>query len=132
MILSAGHRPADRSRIAAAELRDEAFVAAPAPTGAWRDYWLGGGEVAGGDGQPVHIGAVTTQPDEWLAAIGNGDGIAFAPESAARFYRRPGLVFRPVDGISASTVAVAWPAAEDADPVVRDFVACCVNVIAKD
>lgn len=132
VILSAGHRLAGRSRITAAELRDERFVAAPARTGAWRDHWLGGDEVSGPDGQPVGIGAVTTQPDEWLAAIGNGDGIALAPESAARFYQRPGLVFRPADGISASTVAVAWPAAEDADPVVRDFVACCVNVIAKN
>ena len=59
------------------------------------------------------------------------------PEIVAAFVRRrpserPGLVFRPVDGISASTVAVAWPAAEEADSAVRDFVACCVNVIAKD
>lgn len=60
--------------------------------------------MGGPDRLPVRIGAVTTQPDEWLAAIG--------------------------DGISASTVT--WPASRDADPVVRDFVACCVNVIAKN
>lgn len=132
VVLSAGHRLAGRERIAAAELREEAFVAAPARTGEWRDYWLGTDEIAGAHGPPVRIGAVTTKPDEWLAAIGNGDGVALAPESASRFYQRPGLVFRPVDGISASKVALAWPADAEADPVVRDFVACCVDVIAKN
>jgi len=132
VLLASGHRLADRARIDAAELRDESFVAAPAQTGAWRDYWLGGNEVSGPDGPPVRIGAVTTRPDEWLVAIGNGDGVALAPESAARFYLRPGIVFRPVDGISASTVAVAWRVGEDADPVVQDFVACCLDVTGED
>ncbi|WP_194912112.1 LysR family transcriptional regulator [Catenulispora rubra] len=132
VILSAGHRLAGRARIAAADLRDEAFVAAPARTGAWREYWLGGEDVTGPGGTPVRIGAVVTQPDEWLAAIGNGDGVALAPESASRFYPRPGLVFRPVDGISASTVAVAWRVGEDADLAVQEFVSCCVDVVAKN
>jgi DNA-binding transcriptional LysR family regulator len=35
-------------------------------------------------------GAVTEtgQPDDWLTAIANGDGVALAPESAARYYAR--------------------------------------------
>jgi hypothetical protein len=48
-----------------------------------------------------------------------------APEIVAAFVQR-----RP--RISPSTVAAAWPAAQDADPVVQGFVACCVDVIAKN
>ena len=72
-------------------------------------------------------GAVTEtgKPDDWLTAIANGDGVALAPESAARYYARPGITYRPVTGVSPSRVGVAWPSAADANPVVQDFVRCC-------
>jgi DNA-binding transcriptional LysR family regulator len=78
-------------------------------------------------GHPVRIGYVTDQPDAWLAAIANGYGIALAPESAARYYARPGIVYRPVSGVSPSQAGVAWPPANDTDPVVQDFVRCCLD-----
>lgn len=121
--LPAAHPLAGRERIAFAELWDEPFVAAPASTGVWRELWLASDERAG---RPVRIGAVTDQPDDWLSAIANGYGVALAPASAARFYARPGVVYRPVDGVSPSRVGVAWSPAADADPVVRDFVRCCL------
>jgi DNA-binding transcriptional LysR family regulator len=93
-------------------------------TGWWRDYWLASGER---QGHPVRIGYVTDQPDAWLTAIANGYGIALAPESAARYYARPGITYRPVTGVSPSQAGVAWPPANDADPVVRDFVRCCLD-----
>jgi DNA-binding transcriptional LysR family regulator len=76
---------------------------------------------------PVRIGAVTDQPDAYLTAIANGDGIALVPESAARYYARPGITYRPVTGISPSQVGVAWPPANDTNPVVQDFVRCCLD-----
>ena len=104
--------------------RDEPFVAAPAETGFWRDYWLATGER---QGHPVRIGAVTDQPDTYLTAIANGDGIALVPESAARYYARPGITYRPVTGVSPSRVGVAWPPANDTNPVVQDFIRCCLD-----
>src|SRR6266542_2191114 len=92
------------------------LAAAPAETGWWRDYWLATDER---QGHPVRIAAVTDQPDTWLTAIANGDGIALAPESAARYYARP--------GVSPSQVGVAWPPANDTNPVVQDFVRCCLD-----
>ena len=82
------HRLAGRDHISFRELWDEPFVAAPAETGWWRDWWLAAGER---EGHMVHIGAVADsgQPDDWLTAIANGYGIALAPESAARYYGRP-------------------------------------------
>jgi len=120
--LPSTHRYATRDAIPFRDLWDEPFVAAPGTTGRWRDYWLA---VEERDGTPPRIGAVTEQPDEWLSAIANGYGIALAPASAARFYARPGVIYRPVTGLSPSHVAVAWPPAADDDPVVQDFVACC-------
>ena len=112
------------TRSPSGELWDEPFVAAPAETGWWRDYWLATDER---QGHPVRIGAVTDQPDAWLTAIANGDGIALVPESAARYYARPGITYRPVTGVSPSQVGVAWPPADDTNPVVQDFVRCCLD-----
>lgn len=122
--LPSAHPLAARDRIAFEDLWDEPFVAAPPETGWWRDYWLAADERAG---HPVRIGATTEQTDDWLQAIANGYGVALAPESAARFYARPGVTYRPVTGISPSRVGVAWPLAADADPVVGDFVRCCLD-----
>jgi DNA-binding transcriptional LysR family regulator len=124
--LPANHPLASRDRIPFRDLWDEPFVAAPAETGGWRDWWLAADERAG---HPVRIGAVTDtgQPDDWLTSIANGDGIALAPESAARYYARPGITYRPVTGVGPSQVGVAWPPAADADPVVQDFVRCCTD-----
>ncbi|MDN3250508.1 LysR family transcriptional regulator [Streptomyces sp. ZSW22] len=120
--LAETHPLAARETIAFRELWDEPFVTAPPETGRWREYWLAVDER---DGHPVRVGAVTEHPDDWLTAIANGYGIALAPESAARFYTRPGVVYRPLTGVGPSRVAVAWVPADDDTPVVQDFVRCC-------
>jgi len=122
--LPATHALAARDQIPFTDLWDEPFVAAPAEAGSWRDYWLAVGERYG---RPVRIGAVTDQPDAYLAAIANGYGIALVPQSAARYYARPGITYRPVTGISPSQVGVAWPPANDTNPVVQDFIRCCLD-----
>ena len=122
--LPATHPLAARDQIRFSDLWDEPFVAAPAETGSWRDYWLATTER---QGRPVRIGAVTDQPDAYLTAIANGDGIALVPESAARYYARPGITYRPVTGVSPSQVGVAWPPSNDTNPVVQDFVRCCLD-----
>ncbi|MBO0807075.1 MAG: LysR family transcriptional regulator [Actinobacteria bacterium] len=124
VVLPAAHPLAARDQVSFRELWDEPFVAATEATGEWRDYWLAADER---QGHPVRIGAVTDQPDAWLTAIANGYGIALTPESAARYYARPGITYRPVTGVSPSQVGVAWPPASDTDPVVQDFVRCCLD-----
>jgi DNA-binding transcriptional LysR family regulator len=124
--LPATHPLARRDHISFRELWDEPFIAAPAETGWWRDWWLATDER---EGHPVRIGAVTEtgQPDDWLTAIANGYGIALAPESGARYYARPGITYRPVTGVSSSQVGVAWPPDADTNPVSQDFVRCCLD-----
>jgi DNA-binding transcriptional LysR family regulator len=122
--LPATHPLAACARVAFSQLWDEPFLAAPAETGWWRDYWLATSER---QGHPVRIGYVTDQPETWLNAIASGYGVALTPESAARYYARPGIVYRPVTGVSPSQACVAWQPASDTDPVVQDFVRCCLD-----
>lgn len=123
--LPATHPLAACDRIPFRDLWDEPFVAAPAETGWWRAWWLAADER---EGHPIRIGAVTEtgKPDDWLTAIANGAGIALAPESAARYYAHPGVTYRPVTGVSPSQVGVAWPPAADTNPVIQDFIRCCL------
>ncbi|MEV0034137.1 LysR family transcriptional regulator [Nocardia sp. NPDC050793] len=124
VVLPSTHRLADRDEIPFRELLDEPFVAAPQATGRWRDYWLAVDER---EGIPPRIGAVTQHPDDWLEAIANGYGVALAPESTARFYQRPGVVYRQVVGIAPSQVGVAWNPIDDDNAPVQDFVRSCLR-----
>ncbi|MFI6871161.1 LysR family transcriptional regulator [Nocardia sp. NPDC050406] len=125
--LPATHALADRAEIAFEELWSEPFVAAPPESGWWRDFWIGA------DQRPAEtavIGAIAHNTDEWLTAIGNGFGISFTPASSARYYPRPGVVYRAVRGIGPSRVAVAWPEFSEANARVRDFIRCCREICA--
>jgi DNA-binding transcriptional LysR family regulator len=132
--LPESHRLAASAQIAVADLRDEPFIwtsrsPAPPEAGEWRDFWLATDERAGG---PVRIGSITRSPDEWLTAIASGYGISLAPESAARFYQRPGVVYRPITGVSPSQVGVAWAPADNDNPVVQEFVQSCIAHRTQD
>ncbi|MFC9994340.1 LysR family transcriptional regulator [Nocardia sp. NPDC127526] len=123
--LPATHRLAEAAEIEFRDLWDEPFVAAPPEAGGWRDFWMGL------DARPAEtavIGAIGHNTDEWLTAIANGFGLSFTPAASARYYPRPGIVYRPVRGIGPSRVAIAWPGACDANPVVQEFIRCCVQV----
>jgi DNA-binding transcriptional LysR family regulator len=117
--MSTTHPLAGRESLDFTEVLDEPFVAAPAATGGFRDHWLA---VEARGGRPARIGAVTALPDDWLAAIASGDGIALAPESAARYYARPDIAYVPVTGVAPTVVALAWPAAPAEDSPLADFI----------
>jgi len=123
--MAANHPLAQRESLRFEELLDEPFIAAPAATGAFRDHWI---EAEARGGRPVRIGAVTEHPDDWLAAIANGDGIALAPESAARYYARPDIAYRDVGGLSPSEVALAWPKASPANGPLDDFITAAIEL----
>lgn len=121
------HPLAARDDIEFEELWGEPFVAAPPENGWWRDFWIGADERPA---DTVVVGAIAHNTDEWLTAIGNGFGLSFTPASSARYYPRPGIVYRPVRGVGPSRVAVAWPDYSDTNPVVRDFIRCCIDTCA--
>lgn len=117
------HPLTQRQIIQMADLVDEPFVALPAEAGAYRDYWLA---IAERGGHPVRIGAEASNPDEWLEAIATGLGVGLVPEITTRVYQRAGIVFRLVDDISPSTLAVAWRR-DSSSSAVQDFVQACLD-----
>lgn len=128
LALPAAHPLAALPEVDLHDLRGQTFVAAPEDNGWWRDFWIGA------DARPDEhaiIGAIARNTDEWLTAIANGFGVSFTPESSARYYPRPGIVYRPVRGIGPSWVAVAWTGTAEDNPMVRDFVRCCVQVCSE-
>lgn len=129
IVLPSSHPLADRDEIDFTDLWNETYVASPPENGWWRDFWIGADERPA---DTVDIGAIARNTDEWLTAIANGFGISFTPASSARYYPRPGIVYRPVRGIGPSRVAVAWPAYSDTNPMVRDFIRCCIDTCAND
>ena len=60
----------------------------------------------------------TSELVEYVAA---GLGIAIVPQSIARLHARKDLVYRPVDGVAGSPIAIAWPTQETTDNV-EEFV----------
>ena len=123
--MAAGHRLAGLDVVPFSALLEEPFVATPAGTGVWRDYWLALDERGG---RPARIGAEVNTPDEWLEAISNGFGVSLTPQASARFYARPGLAYRPVTNVAPSDVAVAWQR-DDRRSAVRDFVSAALSAI---
>ncbi|MGV9615330.1 LysR family transcriptional regulator [Nocardia xishanensis] len=120
VMLPEGHPLADRDTIAFADLLDEPFVALPSAAGSLRDHWLA---IEARDGHPVRIGAEATGADETFEAIASGLGVALVAAGNAELYRRPGLVYRPVDGLAPAELAVAWRS-DDTRPATALFVDC--------
>lgn len=124
VIMSVNHPLATQEVVRFSQLLDEPFVALPASTGVWRDYWLA---IDHRDGRPPVIGTEVKTSDEWMEAVANNFGICLTGTSTARFYPRPDIVCRPIDKITPTSVAVAWRR-DDKRSVVADFVRCCERV----
>ncbi|WP_306361432.1 LysR family transcriptional regulator [Nocardia sp. CC227C] len=121
--LPASHRLAAVERIAFSDLWDEPVVAMPAAPDSWRDHWLA---VDAREGHPVHIAAVAHNPEEFLVAVAGEYGVGIVPAVAAIVYRHPGVVYRPVDGLRPTQIAVVSHRAAG-NPVVDDFVSACLE-----
>ena len=62
-------------------------------------------------------------PDEVFEAIGSGLGVALIAKGNAELYPRPGVVCRPVTGLSPAELAVLWRAGTEDDPAAAAFLA---------
>lgn len=54
-------------------------------------------------------GRVVSDIVQLLEVVALGQAVAFLPASTSARHPRPDVVYRPVSGLSPSTVAVAWP-----------------------
>lgn len=99
-------------------LLDEPFLALPQRAGPLRDYWLA---IPERQGHPVRIAAEVANADETFEAVANGAGIVLLSAGNAAIYQRPGIVTRPVRGLSPSQLVLIWRS-DDGHPAVRTFV----------
>lgn len=119
VLLPADHRLAGMAQVSLADLHGEPRIVTATLDQRFRAFAL---EPAPGDSTATPIGAVVSTVDEFSEAVLAGRAIALAPESARRFYARPGLTFVDVTDATPSVVAVAWRTATPLSPAAEAFV----------
>ncbi|MER5750552.1 LysR family transcriptional regulator [Streptomyces sp. NPDC002088] len=122
------HRLAGRPEIDFSDLLDEPFIAIPESAGVLRDYWLA---LDGRAGRPARIGAEAASADETYEALVDGRGVVLLAAGNAPLLTRGGVVTRPVRGVSASRLALAWRAGERR-PLVRAYAEACRRATGRD
>jgi DNA-binding transcriptional LysR family regulator len=114
-----------KKRVRLVEILDEPIVAATTQ-GIWRDYWLANKYRRD---RPARVSIETATVESELQAVALGRGISITAESTARYYARPGVIFRPISDMDECVIAVATR--PDAGPLAKEFVAICNRVARR-
>lgn len=120
--LPVGHQLALQETVKVGQILDEPFIAAPKP-GVWRDYWLAGDHR---HENPANVALEVATVDSELRAVTTGKGISIMAESTAKYYARPGVVFRPIDDMAECVIAIGFRSTSS--PRVRDLIAIAKKV----
>lgn len=84
----------------------------------WVDWWAVNPRP---DGSEPRWGPTNDNVEEMLEQVAEGVAVCFAPQSMARYYARPDIVWVPLTDVEPLRVVLAWPAGGDT-PLVRAFV----------
>lgn len=120
--LSTDHPLAALDSVKVAQVLNEPFIAAPG-NGIWRDYWLGGDYR---HGVPPKVAFEAATVDAELRAVATRKGISITAESTAKYYARPGVVFRVIEDMEACAVAIGFR--ESSNPLVAELVRIATDV----
>lgn len=123
-VLPADHRLAAAPRVEAEALAAEPFVWVEQMDPVARDFWT---LAEAREGRPPTVGATITGFEDLFAAVRAGRAVAACPRSVTATLPWKDLVARPVRGLAPAIVAACWRA-NDANPLVRAFVACARRV----
>lgn len=123
--LPTGHPLTTRPSVLLEDILDEPIIAAPLP-GIWRDYWLANDYR---NNRPASVVLEVATVESELQAVAMGRGISITAESTARFYARPGVVFRDILDMRECTIAIG--SRVPANKLVADFIAVVMRVSAK-
>jgi DNA-binding transcriptional LysR family regulator len=112
----ADHALAARPRVTLPMLAREPFITFPRQRGpAFFDFIM---RLCHDAGFTPRVAQEAPQLD-MVSLVAAGFGVAILPASM-RLAKRPGVVFRPIDGVPRTELLVAWRPG-DASPVLRDF-----------
>ena len=114
--LPAGHRLAKQETVAVGQIIDETFIAAPGK-GVWRDYWLANQHR---NGLPPKVSFEAATYDSELQAVATRKGISITAESTAKYYARPGVVFKPLHDMAECVIAIGFR--DSSNPLVRELI----------
>ena len=117
-VLPAAHPLAARAQVSLAELFPDPWVVSASTFPAWQQYALATDQRAE---EPV-LGPTVHTVDEFLEVVAGGLGIGLAPQSAVRFYRRPGIAFVAVPDAEPSMCTLSWRADLPQSAPARAFV----------
>jgi DNA-binding transcriptional LysR family regulator len=120
--LPTGHRLATKANVTLNDILDEPIIAAPMP-GIWRDYWLA---TEYRNNRPANVVLEVSTVESELQAVAMGRGISITAESTARFYARPGVVFREILNMRECTIAIGSRATSNS--LVIDFISVVKRV----
>ncbi len=120
--LPTGHRLSGEASVVLADILDEPIVVAPEP-GIWRDYWMAMDYRAG---RPAKIAFEAATVESELQAVASGRGISITADSTARYYARPGVVFKPITDMDECVIAIGHRGR--ATGLVAEFIAVVKRV----
>ncbi len=115
--LPTGHPLAIKPTLCLEDILDEPLIAAPTP-GIWRDYWLAS-EYRDADHPAKVVLEVATVESE-LQAVAMGRAISITADSTARYYARPGVVFRDITDMRECVIGIGHRGPPNA--LVGDFI----------
>lgn len=123
--LPAGHRLCARDTVVLDDILDEPIVAAPGQS-IWRDYWIASEHRAL---RPANVVFEAATVESELQAVSTGRGISITAESTARFYARPGVIFKQIADMPHSAIAIGYR--DGSNRRVRDFVQVVERILQE-
>lgn len=115
--LPTGHPLTAKSTVVLADILDEPIIASPTP-GIWRDYWLAN-EYRDAD-HPARVVLEVATVESELQAVAMGRAISITADSTARYYTRPGVVFRDISDMRECVIGIGHRGPPNA--LMRDFI----------
>jgi DNA-binding transcriptional LysR family regulator len=122
--LPTGHRLGGQATVVLDDILDEPFVAAPVP-GRWRDYWLANDHRTD---RPANVVFEAATVESELQAVATEKGISITADSTAKFYARPGVIFRPISDMPHCLIAIGYR--DGSNRLIGDFVSV-VKTLSK-
>lgn len=98
-----GHQFAGLKNLPLEDLLRQPIIAAPG-SNEWRDSWL----LMSLRDSPPDIAYEAATFEAEFQAVAMGRGLSIVPESASKYFARPGIHFTPIDALPACEVAVVW------------------------
>jgi len=120
--LPSGHRLVQKRSVRLDDILDEPIVASTT-RGIWRDYWLANEYRRN---RPANVSFEASTVESELQAVASGRGISITAESTAKYYSRPGVVFRPIADMRECVMAVGYRRIENR--LVGEFIAVAKRV----